>query len=228
MGLRVAGRRGVGGGSGGGWAEVMTWHTGLHVVVVLGQVDSRGVLCAVGWRGSGVAQRVTGLRSRVGMGGWWLQGFAHGIGVTLRWGFCAGGVGGDALEWGICMAGYWWRLRETRPQVQLIVVSWGLACRDGMALGAGVLVEVEGDGATSLGVARQLGSPSGDVVCEKRYRKKKKCILELGRSRACTSQRHGGGAFNTAEANGGGELEQRWQQGLWADVLWQGGGGDAQ
>ncbi|KAH9020127.1 hypothetical protein EDB85DRAFT_1896313 [Lactarius pseudohatsudake] len=115
LGLRLLVLWGGGCWGGGGWAGVVTWHAGLHVAVVSGRVESRGVLRAAGWRGGGAARRVAGLRS-------WCR-------------------------WRCVRAGH---------------------------SHSGVLVEVEGDGAMSLGVARRRGSRSGDVVCERRYGKKKR------------------------------------------------------
>ncbi|KAH9028339.1 hypothetical protein EDB85DRAFT_2276382 [Lactarius pseudohatsudake] len=224
-----------------GWVEVVMWHAGLRVVVVSGRVDSHGVLRAADWRGGGAARRVAGLRSRVGWAGWWSRGFARGVGVTSRRGFCAGGVGGDASERGICAAGYWWRLRETRQQVQVwrgdevaAAVTWSVRDDTGRkkknipqkpssSSSAGVLrvatawrrgrvlVEVEGDGATSLGVARRLGSRSGDVVS------RPKPSLRVATA-GWGGLSHGGRMV--AE-----NLRQRWRRGLWANV-WRGGGGD--
>ncbi|KAH9012640.1 hypothetical protein EDB85DRAFT_1900232 [Lactarius pseudohatsudake] len=174
-------------------AGVVTWHAGLRVEVVSGWV-----LRAAGGGGGGAAGRVAGPCRVVTA--------SRGVEVTsLR--------GGSSRVVSVAMR----RVRgAVVAEAELVVVGWGLACRDGMASGRGFraarywwwrLMETGPRGSC------------GDVACEKRYEKKKeKRILELGLRVGAGISR--GGILVVVE-----NLRQRMAAGA-MDYVWRGGGSD--
>ncbi|KAH9012639.1 hypothetical protein EDB85DRAFT_1900231 [Lactarius pseudohatsudake] len=199
---------GRGGGESAGGAAVCAvsrWHEGWWWLLraVLRWRGGSAESCAT-WRGLGVL-------CWVGVAAAWRVGGV--VRVVLRQhgglavaGCCVpywGGVvrGGSSRVVSVAMR----RVRgAVVAEAELVVVGWGLACRDGMASGRGFraaqywwwrLMETGPRGSC------------GDVACEKRYGKKKENrILELG-LRVATAWRRGGDfAWQGA---GGGKLEAK-------------------